>query len=171
MTSKEFHLNEIACECIETLNEIGVPCGHIVEFTVNTRAKSRWGQCCLRPDGFHININAALCDGKHDEGLRQTIFHELIHTCPGCLNHKSEWKRWAYVVGKHTGLVIKVSNSEADKGFDPSEVVLRRRQNKYKVYCKKCGHAWLYERKTRCVQHPELFHCSCGGRLSVEYLS
>ena len=35
MTNKQDYLNEIATECMETLDEISVPYGKIVEFTVN----------------------------------------------------------------------------------------------------------------------------------------
>ena len=112
------HLNIIARECMSTLAEIGIPCGEVVEFTVNTRAKKRWGQCIKRTDGYHININARLCDGEHDDGLKDTIIHELLHTCPECMTHGKQWRKWSRLVRDKTGINVQATNTATSKGLE-----------------------------------------------------
>ena len=64
-------LTEYAIRSMEYLDNIGIEYGNIIDFTVNTRARNRWGQCRAVPGGYTININAALLDERNDEnGLR-----------------------------------------------------------------------------------------------------
>jgi len=117
LKSKHEHLNEVAKECMEALEKIGIPYGNIVEFTVNTRAKRRWGQCVKKFDGYHINITTRLCDGEHDEGLKNTIIHELLHTCPESMDHGKEWRRWSRIVNDRIGICIQPTNTSTEKGL------------------------------------------------------
>ena len=81
-------LTAYAIECMNELDNIGIEYGNIIEFTVNTRAKKRWGQCRAVPGGYSINISSVLLDERNDEkGLKETIHHELLHSCKGCMNH------------------------------------------------------------------------------------
>ena len=36
-------LQEIALECMEELDAIGIEYGNVIEFEINTRAQRRWG--------------------------------------------------------------------------------------------------------------------------------
>lgn len=45
-------LTAYAIECMTELDNIGIEYGNIIEFTVNTRAKKRWGQCKAVPGGY-----------------------------------------------------------------------------------------------------------------------
>lgn len=167
--NKREHLNNIAQQVIYECEYMHIPYGKIVEFTINTRAKSRWGQCCKRPDGFHININADLCDGKHDDGLRNTLFHEILHTCPKCMNHKEPWKHWAAIVYEHTGINVKRSSSAEERGFE--EPVTKRLEPKYKLICKGCGRSTTYTRMCRSVKYYTNYRCNvCYSDLKLEVL-
>lgn len=75
-------LQKLSQKAMKELDAIGVPYANIESFTVNTRAKSRWGQCRIRNGVYTININVELLqDNVADESALSTIIHELIHTC------------------------------------------------------------------------------------------
>lgn len=83
------NLTEYAQKCMAELDTLEIQYGNVVEFKVNYRAKKRWGQCKRLSDGtFSININAIFLDERNEEqGLKNTIIHELLHTCTDCFNH------------------------------------------------------------------------------------
>lgn len=162
MVPSKDYLVAVATECMEHLDALGIQYGNVRDFTINTRAKSRWGQCAKRPDGFYININEALCDGNHEDGLRATLFHELLHTCDGCMNHKSKWKDYADRVSKATGLKITRTDSAADKGFDST--AMPGRKNKYQIFCPNCGLVGTRQKRSRVVKLIDRCRCTiCGS--------
>lgn len=145
--------------CMQTLDALGVPYRKPVAWSVNTTAR-RWGQCKRRNGQFSINISETLLYEVNDEnGLLQTIYHELIHTVPNCFNHGPEWKRWASVVTGETGLIIKRTNDDSDKGVTENHFPVRSHEKKYAVMCPDCGYHWYYERAGKHVQHPEWYRC------------
>lgn len=87
------NLEDVAIECMEMLDRIGIKYGNVKEVIPNSRARSRWGQCKIVPGGFQININVDLLDERNSiDGLKETLLHELLHTVSGCFNHGREWK-------------------------------------------------------------------------------
>ena len=176
----EKRLEEIFRECIDEMNAIEIPFGKITEVTVNYRAKSRWGQCCRKCDvyGFvyTININCDLCHPEASEkGLKETIIHEILHTCPDCMCHTGEWKRLADLVNDCYGYNVKRCNSSEDKGMDDfykqhQELAKRRRPTwKYTIKCKNCGKIVGRKQKAcNLTKYPCLYRCaSCSGSLEV----
>ena len=165
MTEQE-RLEQVAEECMYQLSYLRIPVGNVRGFTVNRRAISRWGQCKQRPEGYYINISSILCDGKHDDGLRSTIFHELIHTCPGCMNHGEKWKHWAAIVTEHTGLIIQRADSCEDKGVD-RDLIRSKRNYKYEFKCNGCGAIVKRERASRFTKNYEHYVCAkCKGKFT-----
>lgn len=109
-------LIEYACKAMEMLDSIGVQYGNIIDFTVNTRAQKRWGQCRKVPGGYTININAVLLDERNSEdGLMNTILHELAHSVDGCMNHGTNWKAVANHIHNALGYNIKRTDSAEEK--------------------------------------------------------
>lgn len=171
------NLEEYVNRCIKELEEIGLECGNISEIKVNTRAKKRWGQCKRIPNGYQININVALLDERSDErGLKETIIHELLHSCKGCMNHGENWKRLADAVNEIYGYNIKRCNSAEEKGvskevraeygYNPNSHVSVNHSTNYTIKCGHCGHTYTRTRKSKVVQHPEHYRCGyCGGNL------
>ena len=128
------YLDTVAKECMYKLEKINIPYNTNVDFNVNPRFV-KWGQCAKRVDGYHISVNKVLADGNHKDGLVNTLIHELLHTCPGCMNHGSTWKRYAGMVNNTYGISITRTNSAEEKGVDPEEV--RKEKPKYKFKCEK----------------------------------
>lgn len=102
------NLMEYANECMVKLDDLGIEYGNVLEFKVNTRAAHRWGQCKVVPGGYSINISAVLLDDNDEQGLINTIFHELLHTyLKGCCNHIRNGGGLQIRLIKHTVMILK----------------------------------------------------------------
>ena len=159
-------LTEYALKCMEELDSIGIEYGNVIDINVNKRFKSTWGQCKKVPDGYVININPVLVDEKNSEdGLKNTIMHELLHSCDGCMNHGPKWKEVVETVNRKLGYGIKRISSSAEKG------VLEETRNikiKYRIVCQKCGNELIRSKVTKVVKYPNMYRCGCcGGKLEV----
>lgn len=156
------NLLDYARICLGELEAIGIKYGKIAEFKVNTRAKGRWGQCVSTPKGFSIEINARLLDERNDaKGLKETILHEILHTCEGCMAHNAKWKALASKVNRVYGYNIKTKSSAESKGVPDL--------SRYMLKCTSCGKIVATRmRKCKIIEHPEQFRCKfCNGKLVV----
>lgn len=158
-----------AKECMRELDEIGIKYGNIIDVVPNTRAKKRWGQCRKISGGYHININICLFDDQSSvEGLKTTILHELLHSCPGCMNHGEAWKELADKVNERYGYKIKRTTSADEKGVSEEvrSIIHADKEPKYKIVCTKCGQVIERARMSKLIKHPENFRCAlCKGKL------
>ena len=151
-------LSAYAKRCMEDLDAIGIKYGNVLAFTANTRAKNRWGQCRTVPGGYTININASLLDERNpEEGLIDTIFHELLHTCKGCMNHGVEWKKMADKVNRAYGLNIKRANSAEEKGVADET---RPGMVRHRFVCVGCGAVVNRQRESQFTKHYKDYRCS-----------
>lgn len=155
-------LNKLAEECEADLRSIGIVPGTVVEWSVNTRAKKRWGQCrAVTSDTFAIQIASRLLeDDVSDQAAKNTVLHELLHTVPGCHGHRGRWKELAESVNRLLPeYTVKRTTTEAEKGVsgDPPT---------YVVVCADCGREYGTLRMTRLIRTPGRFRCGiCGGKL------
>lgn len=154
-------LKKLMKECLAECDKANIPYGDIVDVVINTRAKKRWGRCSKKPYGFVIEVNQQLLDDKiTDVSTKTTIIHEIIHTCPGCMNHGEKWKKWADVMNKKYGYNITRTTSAEDKGIERTI-----EDYKYTITCAKCGCTSYYMRKSRVVEHITSGgkRCRCGA--------
>lgn len=162
------NLDEIMADCIVELQELGVPIAPPAAWSVNTRAR-RWGQCCYNSatGDFTINIAETLLLEDNDiNGLLSTVYHELIHTCPGCFNHGNEWKRWALFVSQHTGIRVERLASAEEKGVKTDWRPQKSHEKRYAVQCTGCGRVYRREKLCEVVRHPENYRCgACHSAL------
>ncbi len=163
------NLKEYTIRCMKELEAVGIEYGNIIEVKVNTRAKKRWGQCRAVPGGYSININAVLLDERNDEqGLKETIIHELLHSCKGCMNHSEKWKRLATKVNRAYNYNIKRCSTAEDKGVQEETTPISLHTVNYVIKCNKCGCTYTRTRMSKVVQHPERYRCRCcGGGLGL----
>lgn len=157
------NLNLAFAECKKELDNIGIPYGNIKEIVPNKRAKTRWGQCKKSYDGtYSINISTRLLDDNTPyKSLKDTIIHEMIHTCPKCMNHGLEWKQYADKVNYYYKYNIKRTNTSEEKGVSP---IIDG--SKYLFKCKNCGTIIARMRESHFTRHPELYLCGvCGGKI------
>ena len=150
---------DYAIDCMDKLDRIGIPYGNIVEVTVNTRATRRFGQCRRLPSGdFTINISDILLDERNsDTQLIQTMFHEILHTIPGCFNHGKEWQRYADIVNRQYGTNVARTSSAANL------TVQKEVYYKYRFVCENCGQEVKRQRESDFVKHYKSYTCGCCG--------
>lgn len=125
---------------------------------VNTRAKRRLGCCIYREGVYRIEVAAALLDDP--PMLRETLLHELLHTCPGCRNHGEKWKQYASYVNSKLGTSIQ-RTVKMEGSFAP----LRHEEVKYILRCESCGKEIVRKRMCKVVKTPWRYRCLCGGKL------
>lgn len=160
--------------CIGEMRAIGIePSRQIFAIRENRRAKKRLGCCKVVKErgrtGFVIEVSSIM-ERCSDEVLKDVIFHELLHTCPGCLNHGQKWKSLADRINRACGSHIRVrADSSQIPGLPREE---EEPYYKYEIECAACGVRFYRMRRSRVVDHPEYYRCSrCGGRLRVRELS
>ncbi len=160
-------LDQYVRECCHELDLLKIPYGHIRKWDINTRAKSRWGLCKQVGTGvFEISICARLLDEQANvQALKDTIVHELLHTVPGCFDHRGKWKQYADLVNRaYPQYGIKRTASSEEKGLQAEQF---QKTSRYILQCVKCGAKFPRERESRAVKHPEHYRCgSCQGRLT-----
>lgn len=169
-------LEKCVRECMQELSSIGITCGNITRLEVNSRAIRRWGQCTTivydkqwEKRQYEISISVVLLDERNPESaLKDTVIHELLHSCKNCNGHKGEWKRLAEKVNRELGYNIKRCTSPEEKGikFNTLPKTKGGAAPKYFVECSHCGLVYSRTKKTKVIQHPENYRCGrCGGKL------
>ena len=128
---------------------------------INTRAKSRFGLCRKTPDGFVIELSAILLDAP-ELSCRQTLAHELIHTCRGCGDHGAQFKKYAAVMNRLYGYDIKRVHTADEMGVS---IERREKAVNYIVQCQKCGAQIKRAKYSSVIAYPSRYTCLCGGRL------
>ena len=143
-------------DCLKICFDLNIPVADIIHVKVNTRAKKRWGLCTFECEGeYTIEISdRLLADEISEEATFNTMIHELLHTCPNCMNHGKEWKRWADTVNRNTKYTIKRTTSYEEKGIEKPVNI-----PKYTVKCSDCGRKWFYNRAGSVIQN--LNRCKC----------
>lgn len=159
-------LEKMAAECTKDLLSIGIHPRTVAKWTVNTRAKNRWGSCkMLSPGIFEISISWRLLQDDVDEmATKNTIVHELLHTVNDCYNHKGKWKQLAEKVNNRLPQykISRVTSCE-EKGIQEEDKPLKVN---YILECNRCGYQIQRERCSRIIQHPEYYRCGyCGGEI------
>lgn len=164
------NLKRIYDVCVNEVTALGIETGYIAGIEINHRAQNRWGQCRLRNGVYYINISARLLEDDTDiKGVKETVIHEILHTCKGCMNHGTEWKRLANKVNRAYGYNVSRTKSCEELGIDSKQY--REERNmvaRYKIVCDKCGAACYRNRASDFVKHPEWYtHTNCGGHFKL----
>ena len=156
------NINEVMRNCCNKLDAIGIKYGKIVSVSINTRAKKRWGQCKMENGCYMISISSRLM--SEDVALihlENTMIHEILHTCNGCMNHGATWKNLAEKVNSAYGYNIKRTTSSAEKGIEPIQTIYNI---KHKFVCKGCGAFVVRQRESDFTRHYNLYRCAkCRG--------
>lgn len=125
---------------------------------VNRRAKRRLGCCFFDGKGYRIEVAEGVLNDP--ETLRETLCHELLHTCPGCGDHGKQWKAYAQRVNEALETNIRRAK-ESDAPLSP----LRREEVRYLLRCERCGREFPRMRMCKVVKTPWRYRCPCGGKL------
>lgn len=158
-------------ECMTEVIEAGITPGTVSSWTVNTRARTRWGHCRKEKDGtFEIQIARQLLEDDRipEKACKETIIHEILHTCYGCMNHKERWKGYAQRMNDRYGYNIKRVTTGNEKGVENYEA-----QNhlpvKYVFVCGGCGATIYRKRKSKFTRYYRNYICTrCGARAWIK---
>ena len=148
----------------EQMQALGIPVSdRITEVTINRRAVRRLGCCHKNKDGsFWIEVSERVIQGDRHAVL-EILCHELLHTCPGCLNHGAQFTRYAQKLNQAYGYHI---SRTADTTV--LETIPDPKPARYLVRCKACGKEWQRYRRTGPAAYPEHYRCPCcRGNLEV----
>lgn len=167
-------LNQWLREEQKNLIGLGIPVSDDICPVIRiSKATSWYGQCqqnrvCQgKRYQFQISISAYHLQSSQ-RAIRNTLIHELLHTCPGCLNHGAKWKGYASLVQQQWG--YQIIRAGGDKDSDSAIEAARQEkragyQTKYLLVCAKCGQEFIRYRKSNLVLHPEKYRCKCGGKI------
>ena len=147
-------------EVAKQAEEVGIPISKRIEphVTINRRAVNRLGCCKRKGEGYFIELSARVAEGPK-ESCRETLAHELLHTCWGCQNHGARWKEYAQRMNNAYGYHIRrVAAAEVVEQLQP-------RPFKYLLRCENCGAELGRYRASPLTRHPERYRCRCGGKL------
>lgn len=140
---------------------LGIPVADTIRPQVqrNTRAKKRFGRCIHTAGTYTVEISAYL-ENADETFVRTVLAHEVLHTCPGCMNHGAAWKRYAALMRQQYGYAIArtASNTLLPETEPPAA--------RYVLQCTACGAVFPRQKKSRLVQYPNRYRCKCGGKLT-----
>lgn len=163
-------LESILDECYRMLDSLDIQYVRNHTIVIDSRLKRCWGSCRKNKDGsFLIKISPVLMD-EHtpSDSLKDTLYHELLHTVPNAMSHGKTWLHLAQKVNGATGLNIKRSTPASEKGIlrnpadDPSV--------KFMGICEGCGAEVIRYRNCAFVRYPEKYRCGrCGGKFKVVF--
>ena len=151
--------DQLMREVAEQARALGIPISANIspQVRLNRRAVNRFG-CCRRQGGeYIIELSTRIANGP-EKSCRETLAHELLHTCPGCHNHGLQWKRYARQMNDAYGYQIRRTVTEEAMG------VPRMREYKYLLRCQACGMELGRYRQSPLTRHPERYRCRSGGR-------
>lgn len=153
------HPDQILADVLRQAKAAGVPVSDKIDphVVLNTRAKKRYGRCVLQNGRYQIEISAFIPQNDL-RLLHEVIAHEVLHTCPGCMNHGARWKLYAKVLCDRYGYTI---------GRTAKEPLVQESAPKarYMLECTACGAQIPRQKMSRAVEHPALYRCKCGGKL------
>jgi SprT-like family. len=153
-------LQRLFLESKMELDAIGIEYSkNIVSCDVTNRT-AIFGNCRKSGNNYYILISKQLLqDNITDEATKETIIHELLHTCKNCMCHTGEWKRLAQLVSDcYYKYDITRTSSFESKGIE------RQVAYKYTCKCKKCGKIVGKTRMCDFIKYPNLYtHTNCGG--------
>lgn len=156
----------------QNLEEIGIPVSREICPEIRlSKATSWYGQCqqnrVYQGKRYKFVISLSVYHLQSSEqAIRNTLIHELLHTCPGCLNHGPKWKTYASIVQKRYGYRIIRAGGDKDKDSLMEQARQQKRaayETKYLLVCTKCSQQFVRFRKSNLVLHPEKYRCKCGG--------
>lgn len=161
---KDFEL--LKNTCLAEVQAQGIKPAKSIKWVINSRAKTRWGQCRKTGLlGYEIQIAERLLtdDRISEKDCKETIIHEILHSCYGCMKHTGRWKEYATRMNEAYGYDIKRVKTGAEMGVENHEA--NRMPAKYVFVCKKCGQRIVRKRECKFTKQYKSYGCGvCGTR-------
>lgn len=154
-------LQKLSKQAIKECKECGIPIKEDVPISISTRATKRYGVCKKRDGKMSIEISSFLFEAK-DIGVLETIIHEYLHTCDGCMNHGPKWKGYADKMNKKFGYSISRVSSRESRGLKVQTV----EDFPYVLECTnpKCTNVVKRMKMSKTIQEYQRYRCGrCGS--------
>lgn len=155
-------------KCIDEVVSAGIVPGDISSWKINTRAKTRWGQCKQNKTNhtFEIQIASVLLedDRVSEKACKSTIIHEILHTCKDSMKHTGNWKKNADIMNKTYGYDIKRAVSGNEMGIENYQPT-KCRVYKYGYRCMTCGQEVWRMKECKFTKYYRNYTCGvCGTK-------
>ena len=161
-------LNMMFEHAMSIVEKCNIQAGDIAEIKVSTRARRRYGLCSYKNGRYYITISEfILADDTIYKAVLETIIHEILHTCVGCMNHGKLWKHYANRIKRMTGYEVTRTSARSKFGLEPYE---KQGKDNYVFVCEDCGQVIRRSRMSKFVKNYDLYRCGkCGGRLKYDH--
>lgn len=156
------NVNNLLKEAIEQVESAGITVGKInPNLGINTRAKTFFGTCkkVVKTYDYEIEINHQLLK-VNKKKLMNTLIHEVLHTCKGCMNHGKTWVNYANKMNDKFGYDISRATSYEKVGIE-------RPKAKYTVECIGCGNQTYRQQRSKLITQVDKYRCRCGSKLKL----
>lgn len=162
--------NDIEAYLVQVIRQcraVQIPISNRIDpkIIINSRAKSRFAACrkIKQPAGtiYRIEVGSALMETDAFI-VKNILVHELLHTCHGCYNHGSRWKRYAEKMNQLYGYHITTTATYKQLGLPEPE---KKKTLRYRIACQNCGTVFYRQKKSRLVTNTGEYRCRCGGKL------
>lgn len=128
------NLQQVFNECLMEVNAINIPIGNI-ESIEWAGFRNKWGLCIHHIDSgiYDIKISSR-CKNTNIRlaDLKNIIFHEMIHTCDGCMEHNKLWVGYALALDENYGYDVATAKTDFDLWNYDTPIIC-------KLICKNCG--------------------------------
>ena len=151
--------------CMEEVRAAGITPGNIVKWTINRRAKTRWGLCIKKGNGeCEIQIAARLLEDDRisEDACKDTMIHEILHSCKGCTGHTGKWKQYAEIMNRKYGYHIKRVTSGEEKGVENYKG--NSQPVKYVYRCAGCGQIVMRKKACKFTKYYRSYICGICGK-------
>jgi len=174
-------VNQMLAGGIAMLGNIGVPISRSIcpAVDITFRSHRSYGQCCgprssKNRTGYQYLIRLSKYTLSNSyKSVMNTIFHELIHTCPDCKGHDRQWRAYAAKVKKAYGYDIRPldgDKTDEDRRNLEKGYTKRRLIERYVIGCPSYGRTIVRKKKTKLVQRPDRYKCAiCNVKLVRRY--
>ena len=130
------------------------------------RASTRLGSCTKENGIYRISLSCYILGDEIT--VRDTLAHELVHTCRGCMNHGPNFQRISHQVERELGIPVNRTASREESERSGIRDAYRQKI-RYRIQCTKCGNTYYRQKKSVLVKNPERYRCGkCKGKLNVE---
>lgn len=168
--------NDLYNRCVEELQVIDIPISkRLTHIEFNDKLKTAFGQCVFSNGFFHIEFNKILLkDNINEKTVRETIYHELIHTIDGCFNHGKKFQYYADLVNDCYSVNIGtyVSTESMCQTLKAREEIaswIFECPTCHKKFLRYRKPNWLhtYNNNTMLTDNASCANCKCGKGLKI----
>ncbi|MGN0789282.1 MAG: SprT-like domain-containing protein [Christensenellales bacterium] len=98
--------------------------------------------------------------------LRSTIVHEMGHAVTNNSLHDQKWQTRGNKIGEKWGITVREFVSQEEYRL----VAINFPKPKYVIMCQNCDVTAYRHRRSKLIDHPELYRCpKCGGDIKVSF--